>query len=198
VISSFRQRLTYANVMATLAVFIALGGSSYAALKVTGRDVRNGSLTYRDLKRNTLSGSRIKESRLGVVPRARNSLRVGGLSAAQLLVRCPSETLPVSGTCVETASRTPVPYGSAVNLCALVDDQRTPGRRLPTHGELTAALSKAEVQLAAGGELTSDVYPRGDTRLDVLYVTDRTGAVSVVADDGNTPKAFRCVADPLN
>lgn len=29
----FRARLTYANVMATLAVFIALGGGSYAALR---------------------------------------------------------------------------------------------------------------------------------------------------------------------
>ena len=31
-IDKLRQRLTYANVMSTLAVFIALGGSSYAAL----------------------------------------------------------------------------------------------------------------------------------------------------------------------
>ena len=51
--------------MATVAVFIALGGSSYAALTITGADVRNGSLTKRDLRKNTLDGSRIKESRLG-------------------------------------------------------------------------------------------------------------------------------------
>ncbi len=63
-----RAKLTYANVMSTLAVFIALGGSSYAALKITGRDVKNSSLTYKDLKRNTLGGSRIRESRLGTVP----------------------------------------------------------------------------------------------------------------------------------
>lgn len=75
---------------------------------------------------------------------------------------------------------------------------RTPGRRLPTHGELLAALTKAEIQLAPGGELTSDVYPRTDGRLDALFVTSDTGRVGVVADDGNTPKAFRCVADPLN
>ena len=40
-IQAIRKRLTYANVMATLAVFIALGGSSYAALTITGRDVVN-------------------------------------------------------------------------------------------------------------------------------------------------------------
>jgi len=193
-----RQKLTYANVMATLAVFVALGGSSYAALKVTGKDVRDRSLTYRDLKRNTLGGSRVKESRLGTVPRANNSRRVGGLSAARLLVKCQPGMLPAAGTCIETSARAPAPYGGAVNTCQNVNERRTPGRRLPTHGELTAALSRAEIQLASGGELTSEVYPRGDTRLDALYVTDRTGAVGVVADDGNTPKAFRCVADPLN
>ena len=196
--SRLRQNLTYANVMATLAVFIALGGSSYAALKVTGKNVKDRSLTYRDLKRNTLGGSRIKESRLGVVPRANNSRRVGGLSAARLLIKCQSGMIPAAGTCLETTSRSPAPYGVAVNACAFTNERRTPGRRLPTHGELTALLSNSAIQLAPGGELTSDVYPRGDTRLDVLYVTDRTGAVGVVADDGNTPKAFRCAADPLN
>lgn len=193
-----RKHLTYANVMATLAVFIALGGSSYAALKVSGKNVLDRSLTYRDLKRNTLGGSRINESRLGVVPRARNSLRVGGLSAARLLLRCPSGTVPVAGTCVEVRARTPAPYGSAVYQCQTVDDRRTPGRRLPTHGELLAAFTKAEVQLAPGGELTSAVFARADERVDALYMTSETGRVGVVPDDGNTPKAFRCVADPLN
>src|SRR4051794_40579339 len=97
-----RRSLSYANVMATLAVFIALGGSSYAALKLTGHDIRDGSLTGRDLKPNSVGGKRIRESRLGTVPRARNAERLGGLRAEQLLVRCPSRTVPISDVCVET------------------------------------------------------------------------------------------------
>ena len=58
--NALRRRLTYANVMSTLAVFIALGGSSYAAVSITGRDVRDGSLTARDLRRNSLGGGRDK------------------------------------------------------------------------------------------------------------------------------------------
>ena len=117
VIEAIKQRLTYANVMATVAVFIALGGSSYAALSITGRDVQNGSLTYRDLKRNTLGGSRIKESRLGRVPRARNAERLNGVSAARLLVRCPEGTTPVYDVCVETGVRGPAPYREAAIAC---------------------------------------------------------------------------------
>jgi hypothetical protein len=45
-----RSRLSYSNVMATIAVFIALGGSSYAAVKVTGTNVKNGSLTGKDVR----------------------------------------------------------------------------------------------------------------------------------------------------
>jgi hypothetical protein len=50
VLAKLRARLTYANVVATLALFVALGGSSYAALKITGRDVANNSLTGADVK----------------------------------------------------------------------------------------------------------------------------------------------------
>lgn len=186
------RHLTYANVVATLALFLALGGVGYAAATITGRNVKNSSLTYRDLKRNTLGGSRIKESRLGTVPRAN---RVGGLSAAQLLVRCPSDTFPSGGTCIEAAARRPASYGTAVGECALAGGDRTPGRRLPTQGELQAAYRR--VDSAPGGELTGNVYPRPDGNIDVL-VTNKVGPDTVVANDGNTPKAFRCAGDPLN
>jgi hypothetical protein len=49
-----RAKLTYANVMATIAVFIALGGSSYAAVRMTGKDVKNGTLTGKDVKNRSL------------------------------------------------------------------------------------------------------------------------------------------------
>jgi hypothetical protein len=52
--NGLRSRLTYANVMASIAVFIALGGSSYAAIKVTGKEVRDASLTGKDLKNESV------------------------------------------------------------------------------------------------------------------------------------------------
>jgi hypothetical protein len=65
------SRLSYANVVATLALFVALGGSSYAALRLSGRDIRNHSITHVDLRKNTLTGREINESKLGRVPSAR-------------------------------------------------------------------------------------------------------------------------------
>jgi hypothetical protein len=200
VIEALRKRLTYANVMATLAVFIALGGSSYAAFSVTGRNVKNSSLTYRDLRPDTLGGSRINESRLGTVRWARNADRLNGVTAERLLVRCPQGTFPVSNVCVETAARGPAPYGTAAVICEGTDRSAGPGRRLPSHDELMTAIGEPGIALAPGGELTRNVYPSVSDpgRVDALFVITDTGGAAITPDTAAGAKAFRCVADPRN
>lgn len=69
-LARFRQRLSYANVVATLALFVALGGTGYAASQLTGRDIKNRSISRVDIKKNALTGTEIKESQLKQVPRA--------------------------------------------------------------------------------------------------------------------------------
>ena len=94
-----RERLTYANVMSTLAVFIALGGSSYAAAMISGSSIKNRSISGSKLKHNTLTGTQIKESKLARVPRARDADRVGGQTAADLKIRCPDGSIAGSRRC---------------------------------------------------------------------------------------------------
>ena len=48
------RRMRYANVMSTLAVFIALGGTGYAAITITGKNIKDGSVTGSDIKKRTL------------------------------------------------------------------------------------------------------------------------------------------------
>ena len=198
VLNSIRGRLTYANVMSTLAVFIALGGSSYAAVKLNGSSIKDRTIAGKKLRHNTLTGRQIRESRLGTVPYARNAGRLDGVSAAELKIRCPSDTFPTADVCVEKTARAPQSYGSAILTCLTVDTPKSPGRRLPTHGELRAALGA--VDLAPGGELTSSVYPSSTDpgRLDVLYVTDQVGSAALTPNTAAGAKSFRCVTDPLN
>lgn len=59
-----RRRLSYANVIATLALFAALGGTSYAALTVTGKNVKNNSLSGRDIKNSSLTSTDVKDRSL--------------------------------------------------------------------------------------------------------------------------------------
>jgi hypothetical protein len=63
-LAKLRARLTYANVMATIAVFVALGGSSYAAITITGKNVKNRSLTGRDIKKNSLTSAEVRDQTL--------------------------------------------------------------------------------------------------------------------------------------
>jgi hypothetical protein len=53
-------RASHGTVVAYLALFVALGGSSYAAVAITGRDVRDGSLTGRDIRNNSLTGRDVR------------------------------------------------------------------------------------------------------------------------------------------
>jgi hypothetical protein len=69
-LARLNARLTYANVVATLALFLALGGSAYAVSQITSKQVKNRSLKGIDLRKDTLTGNEIKENKLGVVPRA--------------------------------------------------------------------------------------------------------------------------------
>src|SRR4051794_13936246 len=132
------RRLSYANVMSTLAVFIALGGSSYAAVTLNGKDIKHRSIPGSKLKRSSVTGVEVRESRLGRVPRAAMADWLSAEATANLLVKCPLDTFPIGGTCIERTAHRPAAYGSAILECLQVGFPKTPGRRLPTHGELVA------------------------------------------------------------
>lgn len=194
-LEKLRRHLSYANVMATLAVFIALGGSSYAVATLNGTHIRNRSVRATKIARNTLTGTEIREARLGTVP---NASRVGGLTADALKIRCPADTFPAADVCVERNARAPTAYANAVAACAREGTPRGPGRRLPTHGELISAFGG--VPVAPGGELTGNVFALSTSPdgVGTLYVTDSVGTVGVTPDTFAGAKAFRCVTDPLN
>lgn len=88
-------KITYANVVATMALFIALGGVSWAAVKlpknsvgvkqikknavtsakikknaVTSAKIKAGAIAGSKVKANSLTGTQVDESSLGVVPLA--------------------------------------------------------------------------------------------------------------------------------
>ena len=141
-LKGLRRHLTYANVMATIAVFVALGSGAYAAVTITGRDVKDGSLTGKDIKRNSLGPRQIAELKLGPVRRARNAARLGGRAPERYLVRCPAGTLPLTSVCIEIQPRPAAIYSNAAAACDRVDRRasscvphaRRRARHLPTRG----------------------------------------------------------------
>jgi hypothetical protein len=215
VLSSFREHLSYSNVIATVALFIALGGTSYAVFRVNSRDVVNNSLRSvdvrndtlrsrdirdrtlqaRDLRLNALGGGVIKESALGQVPRAADAERVGGVTAQELRVRCPSDTVAKGGVCVERSARPPAGFLGASGTCD------SAGRGLPTMPQLDA-YARSLGPLPPGGEWTASVYlyASGGPTFDELEALVLSGGGDVGRDRVNAPiqHAYRCVALPSN
>lgn len=196
-----RRHLTFANVTSLLALFIALGGTSYAVATIGTKqiknnsvrsvDVRNGQLTSRDVRRGSLGGRAIKESALGAVPRAN---RLGGKTLAQLTLRCPPGMQPNMDGCIEPTPRPALAFGFARVACEAAR------RRLPSYQELISFVDVASGQLASGGELTSNVYPSPGTndQLRALIVINGSGDVDTVPNTFAGGRAFRCAANAIN
>ena len=60
-LSKFRRRLTYANVMSTLCFFLLLGGSSYAAVSL-----KRNSVKGKHIAKNAISSPKVKDGGLRV------------------------------------------------------------------------------------------------------------------------------------
>jgi hypothetical protein len=213
-LNSFRKRLSYSNVTATAALFIALGGTSYAVIGVDSRDVvdnslrsidvhnnslrskdiRNRTLLARDIRRDALGGGVIKESVLGRVPSATNAERVGGSSVSELRVRCPADTVARAGVCVEQSARPTDGFFGASLSCD------NAGRGVPTMAQLDRFAGTRP--LSPSGEWTSSVYrnpadgtdPFGELEAVVLSPAGIDYDPVYLA----VQHAFRCVALPSN
>jgi hypothetical protein len=62
------RRLTPSFVLSLVALFVALGGTGYAAVAINGKSITPHSIPGNRLKADALTGAQVKESTLGVVP----------------------------------------------------------------------------------------------------------------------------------
>ena len=200
--------------MATIAVFVALGGTSYAVLGIGSADVTDNSLRSRDIhnntlrsrdirdhtlraldvRRNSLGAGVIKESSLGIVPRAAQADLLGSATAQDFRIRCPADTTARAGVCIETLARPPDGFFGAVNHC----DQA--GRGLITLPQLDAFLRSngplPQLEWTASLVRNSGNGAASNQLESVLFGGTDTVAYERVFVAVQHP--FRCVALPSN
>lgn len=104
-----RPRLTYANVMSSIAVFLVLGGATAIAANqiakksvgtkqlkanaVTTAKIKKGAITSQKIKDNAVTGAKVNEATLGQVPSAASAATattagsVNGVSVTKILER---------------------------------------------------------------------------------------------------------------
>ena len=199
-----KVKLTYANLMATVAVFVALGGSAYAAFRVppnsvgtrqlkaasitTGK-ISNGAITAAKVAEHSLSGADINFPALGTVPSAANAANaenantVGGHP-----VSCPAETTLIRGLCFDSH-----PNPEAPNLEAAAEDCAAKGGFLPTPMELFS--TQGILQLGNGGsepdqhQFTDDLYSIENEYTTIVI----NGSGLFQKQSAGDPSAYYCV-----
>jgi len=112
-LSRTASRLRYANVMATVAVFIALGGSSYAAMTVTGAQIRDNTVASPDLRDNGVRGKDIRRATINSSDIRDRSLRARDFMPGQLASGPRGETGPAGAMGPEGLQGAAGPAGSA-------------------------------------------------------------------------------------
>lgn len=60
-----RSKLSFANVTAFIALFVALSGAAYAANSINGKDIINGSITGKDIKQGSIPLTALKKLPVG-------------------------------------------------------------------------------------------------------------------------------------
>jgi hypothetical protein len=154
-------------VVALAALFVALSGSAYAALvitghnikngTVTGADIKNGSLASKDIKHNSIGGVAINESRLKTVPvanLAEGMSRWAVVSAGGQLVRG-RNVVSVART---SSGRYQVIFNRDVRNCAYIASLGDPSAASPSTGQVSTGSLGSNVN----GVAVRTTAPNGD------------------------------------
>lgn len=166
-----RFRPSYANVMATVAVFIALGGGAYAALSLPA-----GSVTSKQIAKNAVRAKQIKKRAVRKKELARNAVRSRKIKDGRV------KSFDLADASVATAKLA----DDAVSTPKLLDESVTAAKlgtveyaRIEGAGSTTSA-TPAELS-PAGPELVAEIG--GDGFATVLVQATMTAAGGATEDD---------------
>jgi hypothetical protein len=177
---AIRKLLTYANVMATVAVFLALGGGAYAALHLS-----KNSVGAKQLKKNSVTSGKIADGAVSSTKIADGT--VSPVDAAPSLhLNCRSGTAYLQGACIQSQSAGAATWSNALTSCLAA------GGRLPNPAELVTLVDRGVTNSQA--EWTDTLSNNGTDTFAETVNLDGSGVVTLgfIAN----LHAYRCVFDP--
>jgi hypothetical protein len=101
-----KQKLTYANLMATIAVFAVLGGGAYAAATIGAGDIKPNAVRAKHVKKGAVGSVELRDAAVkGVdlgkgIPRGIeyvDDVEFGGSQDMDASVECPEGKVPIGG-----------------------------------------------------------------------------------------------------
>jgi hypothetical protein len=105
-VKQIRKRITYANVMSSIAVFLVLGGASaYAAKKIGSNEIKGNSITTGKLKKNAVTASKIKNNSI-TTAKIKNGAVTGAKVNLSTLGTVPNANHANTANSANTAAKT--------------------------------------------------------------------------------------------
>lgn len=162
--SRITKAFTFSNAIALLALFIALGGSVYAASnKISGTQIKAKSLPGNRIKPNTVTATQIKKGTIGE-PQikagavATNQIRAGAVTATQIKAGSITGTQIQSGSLGATQiNQTTLTGISAANIHTVQYVTSTVALTPETPGGVSGtATCPAGMKVIGGGALSSN------------------------------------------
>jgi hypothetical protein len=209
------RRPSPAMTVALIALFVAMGGTGYAALKlprnsVGTKQIKNNAVTGSKVKNGSLTGADINGGTLGTIPAAThansadNAAHANGADQAPPVgaaggaltgtfpnpgLACPPGTNRLGNSCVETSTRADADWPTAIDTCTAA------GRRLGTPAEVWALAERDEI-----GGWTSTAYVDGgtsSTRITAIFLSSGAGgsAPFITFLNQTQTHSYRCFAD---
>ncbi|MDX6718413.1 MAG: hypothetical protein QOJ63_667 [Solirubrobacteraceae bacterium] len=201
-----RGRLSYANVTASLALFVALGGTSYAAIKLPAKSVgtvqlKSRAVTKAKIAPGAVDGSRVRNGSLKTADLAAGAadgskVRDGSLTGADLAAGA------VDGSKVRDGSLTSADIAGKVAAAVIADGLASVQRvAVPGTSEAAApggftnrtatATCPAGTFVVGGGASLND---RTVQSLDDSFPSSATAWTTNIVNDGETAPGFTVFA----
>jgi hypothetical protein len=175
-LSRVRSRLTYANLMSTIAVFgVLAGGGAYAAATIGARDIKRNAVRAKHIKKNAVRAKHIKKNAISTAKLAIGAVTSGKLADEGVVTAKLADGAVTSGKLAD----------AGVVTAKLADGEVTSGK-LADGGVVTAKLADGAVtsgKLADGGVSTGKLADGAVT--GAKLAADLQTAVLHVEADGS-------------
>jgi len=167
-VKQIRKRVTYANVMSSIAVFLVLGGASaYAIKKVGSNEIKGNSITTGKIKKEAVATAKIKKEAVKTSKIANNAVTTAKITNDA-----------VTGDKVKESSLSEVPKATLATTAESAQPEAF--GQINTPGTLDATNSKGIVSVSHPEEgvycVTANFSPRGGQVTPIFDGTDGTTA----------------------
>jgi hypothetical protein len=200
------RRLTYANVIATLALFLALGGGAVWAANKANNKIGTGKLkpnavTAGKIKANAVTSAKIRENAVTNVKIREGAVTYGKLAAGtNVVATATSQATSVSGATASNVSfPTPVSFAPAAGSVYLMSVEATSGN-LQRSG--TEPCRVQVIPLVNGNEwggaslVLSAFAPTGEAPSGVVPAAGTTSPIGLTANGATQTIGAKVIGGP--